>query len=53
MCEYQKFTPNIVENGETVAKSAPICTYTKERCTYCICGNGKTYEEAKRSEGNA
>lgn len=53
MCEYQRFSPSIVEDGEIVAKSAPICKYTKERCTYCICGNGKTYEEAKRSEGNA
>lgn len=50
MCEFQRIPLNRVVDGETVVKSLPICEYTKELCTYCVLGNSKTYNEAKRSE---
>ncbi|MBQ8766076.1 MAG: hypothetical protein IJZ16_04670 [Clostridia bacterium] len=54
MCEFQRIPPSRVVDGETVAKSLPICEYTKSLCTYCICGNSNTYNEAiKRSDNNA
>lgn len=52
MCEYMRTTPSQVVNGEIVSKSIPMCEYTKDRCTFCICGNHKTYDEAKRSDSN-
>ena len=39
MCEYQRIEEN----------KPPMCEYTKELCTYCVLGNGKTYEEAKKA----
>lgn len=52
MCEYMRVQPSIVFEGEIEAKSMPMCEYTKDRCTFCICGNHKTYDEAKRSDNN-
>ena len=52
MCEYMRMFPKSVINGEIASYSPPICEHTKEFCTLCICGNGKTYEEAKRSDNN-
>lgn len=52
MCEYMRIPPSQVVNGEIVSKSMPMCEYTKDRCTFCVCGNHKIYEEAKRSDNN-
>ena len=43
MCEYQRIEEN----------KPPMCEYTKDLCTYCVLGNGKTYEEAERNNKNA
>lgn len=40
MCEFQIIKPD----------KLPMCEYTKDICTYCVCGNSKTYDEAKGSE---
>lgn len=52
MCEYMRVPPIQVVNGEIVSKSITMCEYTKDRCTFCICGDHKTYDEAKRSADN-
>lgn len=41
MCEYQRINPNN-------EKELPICTANNELCTFCVLGNAKTYNEAKR-----
>lgn len=43
MCEYQRIDEN----------ELPMCEYTKELCTYCVLGNGKTYEKTERNNKNA
>lgn len=54
MCEFQKILPNKIINGIEFAQ-LPICEYTKDICTYCVCGNSNTYNEAikMRSDNNA
>ena len=52
MCEFQIIPQNKVINGVEVAQ-LPICEYTNDICTYCVFGNQKTYNEAKRSDNNA
>lgn len=43
MCEFQIVKPN----------GLPMCEYTNDICTYCVCGNSNTYNEAiKRSDNN-
>ena len=42
MCEYQRIEEN----------KPPMCEYTKELCTYCVLGNGKTYNEALKKGVN-
>lgn len=42
MCEFQRVFPNRL----------PICDYTKDLCTFCVCGNCKTYNEAISNKGD-
>lgn len=43
MCEFQIIKPN----------GLAMCEYTNDICTYCVCGNSNTYNEAiKRSDNN-
>lgn len=43
MCEYQRINPDNL-------KDMPMCTVNNKLCTFCVLGNAKTYDEAKRRE---
>ena len=40
MCKYMIF--DFVHNDKP-----PKCEYTKDFCTFCVCGNSKTFNEAE------
>ena len=42
MCEFQRVFSN----------KLPVCDYTKDLCTFCVCGNSKTYNEAISKNGD-
>lgn len=44
MCKYQ------ICDMETKKPTRPMCKYTGDYCTYCVCGNGNTYNKAKQAE---
>lgn len=49
MCEYQRIKE--VKNPHKVHKpQVPYCQVTGGYCTYCVYGNGDTYNKAKKSE---
>ena len=51
MCEYQRIKE--VKNPHKVYKpQVPYCQVTGGYCTYCVYGNGDTYNKAKKLEDN-
>lgn len=43
MCKYMIF--DFVHNDKP-----PKCEHTKDFCTFCVCGNSKTFNEAEANQ---